>query len=275
MPGSSQQKKRERKRAAALCQKLDVFLPTAKRKATGDGQQSDHLVTETNSATAAATEEIECSDHSDKCETTCSEMVAPDSNEPEITTQQGASTMNIRNMTSIHVERNIEEPDLEMLSVSQRDDNTGITGGQLSLDIGDLVSSCTTEVDLSLKVQALSKSDKFAYLRRHSRPDLHFIFPKTFTGGCKRSFIHVWLDQHKWLCYSTRLNGVFCLPCLLFNGMSDSTGKVSGSLVTKPFQAWQKKSEKFANHEKTSYHQCSLQMAEQLLHSVEHPERNS
>ena len=56
--------------------------------------------------------------------------------------------------------------------------------------------------------------------------------------------------------------------------MSDSTGKVSGSLVTKPFQAWQKKSEKFANHEKTSYHQCSLQMAEQLLHSVEHPERN-
>ena len=32
------------------------------------------------------------SDHSDKCETTCSEMVAPDSNEPEITTQQGAST---------------------------------------------------------------------------------------------------------------------------------------------------------------------------------------
>ena len=61
----------------------------------------------------------------------------------------------------------------------------------------------------------------------------------------------------------------------LFNGMSDSTGKVSGSLVTKPFQAWQKKSEKFANHEKTSYHQCSLQMAEQLLHSVEHPERNS
>ena len=86
-------KKRERELPAALCQKLDVFLPTVKRKATGDGQQSDPLVTETNSATAAATEEIECSDHSDKCKTTCSEMVAPDSNEPEITTQQGASIM--------------------------------------------------------------------------------------------------------------------------------------------------------------------------------------
>eukprot|EP00731_Ephydatia_muelleri_P035235 Em0107g7a len=67
--------------------------------------------------------------------------------------------------------------------------------GQLPLDIGDLVSACTTEVDLSQKVQALSKSDN----------------------------------------------------------MSDSTGKVSGALVTKPFQTWQKKSAKFANHEKTSY----------------------
>ena len=35
--------------------------------------------------------------------------------------------------------------------------------------------------------------------------------------------------------------------------MSDSTGKVSGALVTKPFQTWQKKSAKFANHEKISY----------------------
>ena len=56
--------------------------------------------------------------------------------------------------------------------------------------------------------------------------------------------------------------------------MSDSTGKVSGALVTKPFQTWQKKSEKFSSHEKTSYHECSLQLAEQLVHSVKHPEKN-
>eukprot|EP00731_Ephydatia_muelleri_P003217 Em0001g3217a len=97
--------------------RLDELVSHPDPNATGDGQQSDPLVTETNSVTAAATEEIECSDHSDKCETTCSEMVAPDSNEPEITTQQGASTMNIRNMTSNRVEKNIEEPDLEVLSL--------------------------------------------------------------------------------------------------------------------------------------------------------------
>eukprot|EP00731_Ephydatia_muelleri_P010572 Em0005g1158a len=122
--------------------------------------------------------------------------------------------------------------------------------GQLSLDIGNLVSACTTEADLSQKAQVLSKSDKFAYRRK---PDPQFKFQKTFIGGCNRSFNHVWLDQQKWLCYSAKLNGAFCMPCLLFNGMSDSTGKVSGALVTKPFQTWQKKSAKFANHEKTSY----------------------
>eukprot|EP00731_Ephydatia_muelleri_P018523 Em0011g563a len=49
-----------------------------------------------------------------------------------------------------------------------KSDKTGIAEGQLSLDIGDLVSACTTEADLSQKIQALSKSDKFAYLRQHS-----------------------------------------------------------------------------------------------------------
>ncbi|KAL5491305.1 hypothetical protein EMCRGX_G016568 [Ephydatia muelleri] len=247
MPGRSQQKKRERERAAALCQTLDAFLPTAKRKATGDGQQpAAPLVVEANAAAA------ECRD--DECET--SELIASDSNEPEITTSPG---------TFIEP-GNFEEPDPDVLSVP-KSDNTGIADGQLSLDIGDLVSTCSTEAELSQKIQALSISDKFAYLRQHSKPDPQFEFPRTFIGGCKRSFNYVWLDQHKWLCYSVKLNGAFCMPCLLFNGMSDSTGKVSGALVTKPFQTWQKKSEKFSSHEKTSYHECSLQLAEQLVHS--------
>ena len=51
-----------------------------------------------------------------------------------------------------------------MLSVP-KSDNTGIADEQLSLDIGDLVSACSTEADLSQEVQALSISDKFAYLQ--------------------------------------------------------------------------------------------------------------
>ena len=75
MPGRSQQKERERKRAAAFCQTLDVFLPTTKRKTTADGQQSAPLVEEANAAAA------ECGDD---CRS--SELVTSESNEPEITT---------------------------------------------------------------------------------------------------------------------------------------------------------------------------------------------
>ena len=92
-----------------------------------------------------------------------SELVASDSNEPEITAPHG---------TFIEP-GNFEEPDPDVLSVP-KSDNTGIADGQLSLDIGDLVSACSKEADLSQKVQALSISDKFAYPRQHSKPDPQF-----------------------------------------------------------------------------------------------------
>ena len=43
-----------------------------------------------------------------------------------------------------------EEPDPDVLSVP-KNDNTGIADGQLSLDIGDLVSACSTEADVLRK----------------------------------------------------------------------------------------------------------------------------
>eukprot|EP00731_Ephydatia_muelleri_P005968 Em0003g216a len=72
---------------------------------------------------------------------------------------------------------NSEEPDPEVLISVPKSDKTGIAEGQLSLEIGDLVSACTTEADLSQKVQAMSKSNKFAYLRQNSKPDPQFKFP--------------------------------------------------------------------------------------------------
>ncbi|KAL5502148.1 hypothetical protein EMCRGX_G008872 [Ephydatia muelleri] len=53
---------------------------------------------------------------------------------------------------------NSEEPDPEVLISVPKSDKTGIAEGQLSLEIGDLVSACTTEADLSQKVQAMSKN---------------------------------------------------------------------------------------------------------------------
>ena len=74
MPGSSQQKKGERERAAASCQKINAFLPNAKCKATGDGQHSEQFTPSVGLAEAsAAAAEME---RREECET--SEVVAPD-----------------------------------------------------------------------------------------------------------------------------------------------------------------------------------------------------
>ena len=62
MPGRSQQKERERKRAAVFCQTLDVFLPNTKRKTTADGQQSAPLVEEANAAAAECGDDFGTSD---------------------------------------------------------------------------------------------------------------------------------------------------------------------------------------------------------------------
>ena len=103
-----------------------------------------------------------------------------------------------------------------MLSVP-KSDNTGIADGQLSLDIGDLVSACSTEADLSQKVQALSISDKFAYPRQHSKPDPQF---ESREHSLEDS--SVVLTMSGWTSisgcatgYSVKLNGAFCMPRLL------------------------------------------------------------
>ena len=96
MPGRSQQKERERKRAAVFCQTLDVFLPTTKRKTTADGQQSSSFSRRSKCCRSGI---------GDDCRT--SELVASESDGPEITTPYGTSTE----------PGNLEEPDPEVLSI--------------------------------------------------------------------------------------------------------------------------------------------------------------
>ena len=68
------------------------------------------------------------------------------------------------------------------------------------------------------KLQELPQEKKYALLTQHKRPPQGFQFPTTFVGGCNRSFRPSWLSDHRWLAYSTQLDGAFCVPCALFNG---------------------------------------------------------
>ena len=134
---------------------------------------------------------------------------------------------------------------------------------------------CTTEADLSQKVQALSKSDKFAYRRQHSKPDPQFKFPKTFVGGCNRSFNHDWLDQHKWLCYSTMLNGASACHVCFSIVCRTLLARFLVHLSPSHFRHGRRNQPSLLIMRRPATHQCSNQLAEQLVHSVEHPDKPS
>ena len=108
------------------------------------------------------------------------------------------------------------------------------------VDVGLFVKDCESEQEVAQKLQELPQEKKYALLTQHKRPPQGFQFPITFVGGCNRSFRPSWLSDHRWLAYSTQLDGAFCVPCALFNGSGVKGRLQLGKLVTRPFQAWQK-----------------------------------
>ena len=136
-----------------------------------------------------------------------------------------------------------------------------------------LRQDCESEQEVAQKLQELPQEKKYALLTQHKRPPQGFQFPITFVGGCNRSFRPSWLSDHRWLAYSTQLDGAFCVPCALFNGSGVKGRLQLGKLVTRPFRAWQKMSEKFAEHQSTKYHQACMELADDLKRRIEHPQQ--
>ena len=141
------------------------------------------------------------------------------------------------------------------------------------VDVGLFVKDCESEQEVAQKLQELPQEKKYALLTQHKRPPQGFQFPTTFVGGCNRSFRPSWLSDHRWLAYSTQLDGAFCVPCALFNGSGVKGRLQLGKLVTRPFRAWQKMSEKFAEHQSTKYHQACMELADDLKRRIEHPQQ--
>ncbi len=233
--GRPEQRQRERKRAAAGSHKLDTFF-VPKRKCTSDCS-SDTV----NEPDVSPAPEKECQEKHNQA--VLPQDCSSETHSTLCTEGSGISQGEGTVATSLRV------------SVS------------LSPDIGDNFARCQSSEAFCREVQSFSSGEKYSLLKNHSKPSHQFAFPTTFTGGCNRSFRYSWLDDHPWMVYSTKVDGAFCLPCVLF-----STGRINGQLVTRPFHAWQKKSEKCREHERCQYHQVALSQADQLIQSIEHPE---
>jgi hypothetical protein len=121
--------------------------------------------------------------------------------------------------------------------------NTDILKG----DIGQLITTTTATSEIVQVVKNLSPEQKYHFLKNHVVPSQHFIFPTQYCGGHHRSFQRSWLDQYKWLVYSIRLDGAFCIYCVLFETTPQRLSL--GTLVNRPFVKWSQKSEILNEHQ--------------------------
>ena len=262
--GRREQKERERKRAAASCQTLDSFLPAAKRSRPSSTSAEDNR------------DNLPPAERPDDDST----ITEGTSNVVTVTERQGRIEVAYRDSEDIN--SSVNDSDVNNSAVI---DSSTVTVAQpqgcsvssfsnetMHFDIGGIVACCPTEDDVIDEVHALSTAQKYRLLTQHDKPDKKYVFSTGFTGGCNQSFLPGWLDQHKWLSYSKKLDGAFCVPCALFNGAC--TKPIKGKLVTAPFRTWQKKSEKFKAHESLHCHSESLMFATDLRRTVEHPEES-
>ncbi|XP_035668943.1 52 kDa repressor of the inhibitor of the protein kinase-like [Branchiostoma floridae] len=226
--GRKEQKAREKKRAAATCHKLDSFLP----KKTKTAQLLDEA-SESRSSTLDA---------------------QPSTSDA----QPSTSDAQIDNVP-LTVSTN---PVSGEVSCYQDEG-----GGSNIVDIGEMYLRSETSNVFCDNVKALTTAQKYNFLCHHSKPPEDKTFPTQYLGGCNRSFRHKWLGKHKWMVYSEKVDGIFCMPCVLF-----AADPSKGQLVTKPFRVWNKKSEKVKTHETNcDYHDEAMEKATLLKQAVERP----
>ena len=63
------------------------------------------------------------------------------------------------------------------------------------------------------KLTSLTDAQKYDIIFKHKKPAENFVFPAETN---KRPFVRNCLTEVSWVAYSQKLNGCFCVPCVLF-----------------------------------------------------------
>ena len=246
--GRRERRERERKRAAASCQSLDGFLAKKKKTTNDDGTSDCVEVPSSLSSTEQASVEHEV-------DTTLAASSEGSTADPEELPEE--STVTTSTATAVS---SSDLPLPRTPTLLRTDEEQTVT------DIGELYNASKSSSEFCGVVQGLTSAQKYCLLKNHKKPCQNHVFPKTYLGGCNRSFRHTWLADHPWMVYSEQVDGAFCIPCAIF-----CANPSKGVFVTKPFRAWNKQGEKSKAHERCSYHQHALEKADLLKQAIEQP----
>ena len=117
--------------------------------------------------------------------------------------------------------------------------------GQAEQDSEPAVAEYIADV---AKRSSLTESEKYNFYHYYT-PDGDFKFPREKS----KSFWHGYLKRYKWLAYSRKQNGGYCIPCVLFaRGSYAQKGK--GAFVETAFVNFKKAYEVCSAHAERKYH---------------------
>ena len=73
-------------------------------------------------------------------------------------------------------------------------------------DIGSFIKPSMSVREITDAINNLSNGEKYKLLTDHYKPSSDYVFPRTYSSGCNRSFLYRWLQKYPWLVYSKTLN---------------------------------------------------------------------
>ena len=131
---------------------------------------------------------------------------------------------------------------------------------------------------MKLKTNNISDEQK-AYFIKNRVPDKSFQFPakqykdkRRPSGFMSRYCCLEWFDKFDFLGYSVAMDGLFCLPCVLFP-VPSHRGNRANVLITSPYQNWKDAKTDLTNHATLQYHLDSKEKMDAFVQTMQKPQR--
>ena len=174
--GRREQRERERKRAASICQSLEKFLPKKKKASDSAVNDNEHYETD-DSVYVSGVTEAKCTD------------------------DDGDGDGSDNEVESIAYTRVDAATCVEGTVSSSEDAATEGTSCELPVDIGEIYTRSKTASEFSKAMHTLNSAQKYNLLKNHRKPRGDYVFPTTAGwnvwvwlsgGGCGWKLL-VWL----------------------------------------------------------------------------------
>ena len=140
----------------------------------------------------------------------------------------------------------------DSLSANAKSDEESVDMGTSTLSFQQCHMEKYDIGDFFENADVLPDDVRLDFLENVWKPNYSFQFPTTVIYGKKRKFNVKWLEVFPWLAYSSNVDGVFCLPCVLFGRRVGDNASKLDKLMRAPLVNWSSAIQRFTDHGQNS-----------------------